>query len=146
MFNRVLAVCVGNVCRSPMAAALLADHLGEERGIVVHSAGLGALIGCPADEMAQALMRDRGIDLSRHRARQLTPAMVLDYDLILVKETSHIKAIEAMQPSAHGRVYRLGHWSDVEIPDPYQKSITEFENTLELIDRSLMDWRIKFWS
>src|SRR2546428_9163909 len=77
VFKRVPIVCTGNICRSPMAEALLARRL-RDRGIegTVTSAGISALVGYPADAMARELMTARGLDLGAHRARQLTPDLV----------------------------------------------------------------------
>jgi protein-tyrosine phosphatase len=75
--GKVLFVCVGNICRSPMAAALLAHRFSVRGGgaASVESAGVAALVGRPADSLAVDLLRERGIDLSAHRARQLTPEL-----------------------------------------------------------------------
>ncbi|MFL5359908.1 MAG: low molecular weight phosphotyrosine protein phosphatase, partial [Myxococcales bacterium] len=80
MFDRVLMVCTGNICRSPMAQVLLADAL-KKRGIdvAVESAGLGALVGHPADPIAVKLMQARGLDLSGHRGRQLTREIIRSF-------------------------------------------------------------------
>src|SRR5512138_1160813 len=109
MFSRILMVCVGNVCRSPMAAALLRDRLGR-RGVVlgVESAGISALVGRPAEQTAQELMRERGLDISAHRARQLTPELIRSFELVLVMEASQQPEVEAILPTARGRVYRIG--------------------------------------
>ena len=66
MIRHILVVCVGNICRSPMAEALLRDALREQQDIIVESAGLGALVDHPASEYAVTLMRERGLDISRH--------------------------------------------------------------------------------
>src|SRR4051795_10625813 len=70
VFDRVLMVCTGNICRSPMAQVLLEQAL-RKRGfdVRVESAGLGALVGRGADPMAMQLMEKRGLDLKTHRAR-----------------------------------------------------------------------------
>jgi protein-tyrosine phosphatase len=73
MLNRILVVCIGNICRSPMAESLLAQRLsGRSPDIWVGSAGLAALVGRPADPIAQTLMQERGLAISDHRARQIT--------------------------------------------------------------------------
>ena len=69
MVRYLLVVCVGNICRSPMAAAMLKHQLGEQTDVTVGSAGLGALVGYPADDHAIALMQERGLDISDHRGR-----------------------------------------------------------------------------
>ena len=144
MFKSFLLVCVGNICRSPMAEALLAKECRNAGAdAVVESAGIGALIGAPADPYAQELMAGQGIDITQHRARQLTPSMLMQYDLILTMELEQVKAVEAMHPSARGRVYRLGHWSGFDIPDPYRQRKEAFVNALELIQQGISDWKSK---
>lgn len=129
-----------------MAEALLAEKAAQRSpGTVVESAGIGALVGHAADPMAQELMQERGLDLSGHRARQLSPAMAMDFDLILTMEQGHVKAIEEMSPSMLGRVHRLGRWGDFEIPDPYRKPRQAFEEALSLIDRGVADWEGRIW-
>lgn len=147
MFNRILIVCIGNICRSPMAAALLQQSAKEQKtNIVVESAGISALVGHPADTTAQVLMQERGLDISAHRARQLTPRMIMDFDLVLAMESGHVKAIENMAPSARGRIYRLGKWGEFDIADPYRKSRQAFEEALVMIERGLKDWLPRIWS
>ncbi len=68
MIRHILVVCVGNICRSPMAEALLRDALRGQEDITVESAGLGALVGYPADKHAVELMKERSIDITAHRA------------------------------------------------------------------------------
>ncbi len=124
-----------------MAEALLREELaktGEEYD--VQSAGLGALVGHPADETAQKLMRRIGIDISGHRARQLDSDLVHWADLILVMETSQKKTLESGEPSARGRVYRLGEWGDFDVPDPYKRPEEAFEQALTLISQGVSEW------
>ena len=66
MIRHILVVCVGNICRSPMAEAMLRDALREQIDTIVESAGLGALVDLPASEHAVTLMRERGLDISEH--------------------------------------------------------------------------------
>ena len=82
MIRHILIVCVGNICRSPMAEAVLRHELREKDEMTVESAGLGALVGEQASEHAMALMRERGIDISSHRGQQLTPELVSEAELI----------------------------------------------------------------
>jgi low molecular weight protein-tyrosine phosphatase len=146
MFNRILMVCVGNVCRSPMAVAVLRDRLGR-RGvpITVESAGLSALVGRAAEPLAQAVMRERGLDLSGHRARQLTPEIIRSFELVLVMEARQQPSVEAMLPSARGRVHRIGRWGDFDVPDPFGRQRPAYERSLSLIERGLGDLERAFW-
>lgn len=129
-----------------MAEAVLAHRL-QSRGqrVKVESAGIGALVGRPADPIAQALMAERGLDLSGHRARQLTPELVRAFDLVLVMESDHQRAVEAMVPSARGRVHRIGRWGNFDVPDPYRKDRRAFEHALALIERGVDDLEKAFW-
>lgn len=123
-----------------MAEALLRNALRGQEEILVESAGLGALAGEPASEYAVALMSERGIDISSHRAQQLTTELVGKTDLILVMESRHKKAIESGDPSTRGKVFRLGEWLDREIADPYRQPRLAFEEALAVIDDCVADW------
>jgi protein-tyrosine phosphatase len=123
-----------------MAEALLKDALQDQQDIVVESAGLGALVDHPASEHAVALMRERGLDISGHRARQITPDMVHAADLVLVMEAGHKRAIDANEPEARGKIYRLGEWQDRDIEDPYRQPREAFEAALKDIDEGVAEW------
>ena len=142
MFNNILVVCVGNICRSPMAEAVLIEALSRtnKNGIHVGSAGIGALVGHPADEKARQLMTARGLDISGHSARQLNHELIRKADLILVMELAHKKDIESKEPSAKGKVFRIGEWGGYDITDPYKQDIKAFESVLVQIDQGINQW------
>jgi len=141
MFSNILIVCVGNICRSPMSEFLL-RQIFEENGvnISVSSAGLGALIGHSADDKAIEVMADNGIDISEHRARQLSDELVRNNELILVMELWQKKEIESLFPYARGRVHLLGKWSDIEVNDPYNKPKEAFVEAFVKIDQLCQQW------
>ena len=145
MFTNILLVCVGNICRSPMAEGLLKHHLAQsaQTNHLLTSAGLNALVGHKADEKACHVLIQKGIDISSHRACQLNSVMVRKADLILVMETSHKKAIEDNEPGARGKVFRLGEWGKFEIADPYQKDLSIFEDSALLIEQGINQWLTK---
>src|SRR5690554_7867723 len=90
MFNNILIVCVGNICRSPMAEYLLKATLPPDSGKQVHSAGISALVDKPADATAQELLQAQGIAASPQRARQVTHDMLARADLILAMADGHL--------------------------------------------------------
>jgi protein-tyrosine phosphatase len=141
MIKNILIVCVGNICRSPMGEALLANKLAEA-GCDMHvsSAGIGALVGKHADPIAQELMFEKGIDISQHRARQATSDILFASDLILTMTIGQQRDIECRIPSIRGRVLRLGKWREYDILDPYKRPRIVFEQALMLIENGVDDW------
>jgi protein-tyrosine phosphatase len=145
VLDRILIVCVGNICRSPMAEALLRERFTRRGKGRVESAGLAALVGHAADPFAQALMAERGLDIAKHRARQLTQALVTGVDLVIAMEEGHVREVEALVPAARGRVHRIGKLGGFDVPDPYGEPRAEFEKALALIERGLDDFEKAFW-
>ena len=123
-----------------MAEALLRDALKEQHDIKVDSAGLGALVGHPASEHSVTLMQERGLDISDHRARQITPEMVHAADLVLVMEAGHKRVLDANEPEARGKIYRMGEWQERDIKDPYRQPMEAFEEALVAIDAGVKEW------
>jgi protein-tyrosine phosphatase len=129
-----------------MAAALLKRRLSHRAGrLVVQSAGVAALVGEPAEPHALELMRERGIDLSGHRARQLTAEMASAFDLILVMEEAQQRNVERIFPTGRGRIHRLGRFGNFEVPDPYRQTRPAFERSLALIERGIDDFERALW-
>mgnify|MGYP000879997673 CR=1 FL=1 len=141
MFHRILTVCTGNICRSPAAEFLLRQRI-EKTGkrVDARSAGIGALVDHPAEDATRAMLRARGVDLSSHRACQLTRERLRWAELVLVMEKHHRDAVLAMDPTARGKTFLLGHWIRKEIPDPYQRGDAAHAEALQLIDEALEPW------
>lgn len=136
-----MMVCVGNICRSPIAEALLKHH---QPHLNVFSSGLSALVGKPADPKAIELMENKRIDLKQHRAQQINSVLVTAADLILTMERKHVEVIQLKFPEARGKVHLLGKWNDnQEIPDPYKKDIAAFESATFLIESNVEAWQQK---
>ena len=126
-----------------MAEALLKRALRGQDDITVESAGLGALVGHPAADYSVELMDEMGEDISGHRARQIHPDMVHAADLVLVMEAGHKRAIDDADPTARGKVRRLGEWQDKDIDDPYRQPKTAFADALEDIKTGVSLWAEK---
>ncbi|WP_321811978.1 low molecular weight protein-tyrosine-phosphatase [Burkholderia sp. BCC1985] len=137
MIDNILVVCEGNICRSPMAQALLARALPSAR---VQSAGCAALVGRSADPTAIELMSERGIDLGEHIAMDLNLQHMRSADLILTMTESQRKRIEASYPFSKGRVFRIGEFEKIDVIDPYRRGRSVFELALDQIDQSMKRW------
>ncbi len=134
-------VCVGNICRSPMAEVLLQHNKPD---LNVFSSGIGALVGKPADPIALELMRQKDLHLENHCAQQINSVLIVASDLILTMEKKHINAIQTQFPEARGKVHLIGKWeNDQEIPDPYKKDEDAFLLSLSLIESGLKNWQGK---
>ncbi|QJP12115.1 low molecular weight phosphotyrosine protein phosphatase [Pseudomonas multiresinivorans] len=140
MFNQVLIVCVGNICRSPTAEHLLRQAV-QDYNIVVGSAGLAALVDQPIEQHALATLSQHGQQPALHRARQLTPKILQDADLVLVMERNHLRDINQQSPQSRGKTFLLGKWQhDREIPDPYRQGEAAFKHAYALIDEAVATW------
>ena len=143
MFKNVMIVCIGNICRSPMAEVLLQHNQPQ---LTVFSSGIGALVGKPADPSSIELMSAKGIDLTQHCAQQISSVLVSKADLILTMEQKHIDAIQSKFPESRGKVHLIGKWIDnQEVPDPYKKEKKAFVAALHLIESGLEGWQQKLW-
>ncbi len=139
MFNKILVVCVGNICRSPVGEVLLRERLPEAYN--VRSAGLGALVGKSIDSNSEAWLQARDSTGASHVAQQLNSELVQWADLILVMEQRHITELSVRYPTARGKTHLLGKWmEDPEIPDPYKQSKEAFEFALGKVECSVSAW------
>jgi protein-tyrosine phosphatase len=103
---RVLFVCTGNVCRSPMGELFFAT-CAAPGAVEVSSAGVAALVGDPIDTSSARVLADLGLDPNRHRARQFEPAMATEADLVLTAERSHRDDVIAAAPATFRHVFTM---------------------------------------
>jgi protein-tyrosine-phosphatase len=131
---RLLFICTGNTCRSPLAEAL-ARREAIERGLAdveVASAGTSAWDGAPASDGALLVALERGLDLSTHRAQQLTRELVQSHDVVLAMGPHHLERAEAL--GGEGRTHLLtafaGGTSARAINDPFGGDLDAYRETL----------------
>ena len=132
--KKILLVCTGNICRSPLAAALMHRALSERgaEGIEVSSAGTGAWDGAPVSEGAYLVGIEQNLDLSAHRARLLTRDVVEESDLVLTMARHHRARVDEL--GGEGRVFVLGEFAGregeaAEVSDPFGGDLDVYRNT-----------------
>ncbi len=129
---RVLFVCTGNTCRSPLAALALRAELGDDMPYIeVSSAGTATVAGQPASEGSQRVAVADGFDLSEHRSRPVTIELVRNADFVFVMSPGHRAAVEALGAS-RDKLHLVSDWpepGDPELPvfDPFGASFEAYE-------------------
>lgn len=153
MFDKILVVCLGNICRSPTGEFALKQLLP---GKTIASAGLHAMRhrsadgqdgkGWDMDATARAVAERNGLACPTHEAQQLTRELIGHYDLILVMENEQRNHIAKRYPEAHAKTMLLGQWlqpGGKDIPDPYKKSDEVYQHVYQLIDQACQAWAQK---
>ena len=139
-FDHILVVCVGNICRSPMALELLKQRFPNK---IIDSAGVGALVGHPADPAALEIMSKQQIDITSHIAKQIDEQLAKKVDLIFTMSDGQTKWIEERWPFCRGKTFKLGHWMEKDIADPYQHEMSAFETAYQDIVDGIEQWADK---
>lgn len=133
---RILCVCLGNICRSPMAEGAL-RKMAEDRGIEleVDSAGTGSYhLGSPPEIRALKVAAKRGYNNGMHRARQVETSDFFRFDLMLAMDSSNLAWLNRMCPEGAAAEMRLFTPDQADIPDPYYGGMEDYELALDMVE------------
>lgn len=140
---KILFICTGNTCRSPMAEALLRHYAGES--VEVRSAGIFALDGSPATPETVTVLQEKGITLE-HQAKSVNEELLLWADLILTMTTSHKDTLKRQFPSFSDKIFTLKEYtassgqekaSSLNIEDPFGGDLEVYRKTVEEIEAEI---------
>jgi protein-tyrosine-phosphatase len=152
MSHRILFVCTGNVCRSPMAAALFnakARRAGEHPEYVADSTGTWALDNAPASVHAISTMAERGIDLAAHRGRTVTRELIDQATIIIVMTRSHRDALASEFPTARSKIHLMSELIErtFDVADPYGGTLAEYQDCAASLEKMIESGyeKIKTW-
>lgn len=134
MAQKILMVCLGNICRSPLAEGILSSKLNHE--FIVDSAGTGDWhAGEKPDKRSIEVAKKHGIDISYQRARQIKKSDLEEFDLIFAMDESNYLNLLAMTTDEHQKEKIKMILGDSNVPDPYYGGLSDFEHVFELLDK-----------
>ncbi|WP_419906931.1 low molecular weight protein-tyrosine-phosphatase [Hoeflea sp.] len=141
--SSILFVCLGNICRSPMAEGVfrsMAQSKGFDKSTLIDSAGTGSWhVGNPPDTRAIAKAAEHGVDISELRARQIAPGDFERFDLVLAMDQSNLETLQGRAPqAANARLHRFMSFAldePLDVPDPYYGAADGFETVYAMLER-----------
>lgn len=144
MPRSVLFVCLGNICRSPLAEGIFRDLLqnaGFDRDFQVDSAGTGPWhVGNPPDPRSIEIAARHGIDISGQRARKIDVSDFEVFDAVLAMDRKNLAALKALSPAAGAEIRLLFDAPPIDVPDPFFGGPEGFEDVFDLIRSGCTDY------
>ena len=141
MASKILMVCLGNICRSPLAEGIMRSKLSED--FIVDSAGTGGWhAGELPDKRSIATAKNRGLDITNQRARQFKKSDFEIFDHIFVMDNSNYKDVLALAPNEEAKskvkliLNEIFPNENVDVPDPYYGGQEGFENVFDMLDQA----------
>lgn len=134
---KILIICTGNTCRSPMAEGFMKQLISKKglNGIEVSSAGTAAIVGLPATQNAKQAASEKGVDLSSHRSRQVTGTLVREAELILAMERFHVDYVNEL--GGWGKTYLISGYpagGGTDVVDPIGGSLDDYRAVRDRIE------------
>ncbi len=143
---RIVCLCSGNICRSPMAQAILKHDLEAQAvAAAIISAGVLGLQGYHADEHARTAMRQCGLDIEGHRSQKVSLPLLRIADYLVIMAPRHERAVLELDRSLAPRIVRLWEYASAPlskpgIPDPIGLELADFVVCRELLQDCITNW------
>lgn len=138
MIVKILFVCSGNTCRSPMAEYLFKDSLKNYKNmnIEVISAGIFAIDESEPSFYSVEVMKEKGIDISSHRSRRLNRKLIEDSSFIFTMTDEQVELLRKMYPEFSYKIFKL---ASEDIEDPFGESIEKYREVRDKIEKGVKD-------
>lgn len=142
---RVLFVCLGNICRSPLAEGIARHHASQawdaDRWVFDSAGTAGYHAGEPPNPSSVKIARQRGIDISEQRARQVVAADLARFDVLVAMDRSNLDALRRLGPPSEGRVLLFRSLDAVagppDVPDPWGHGMDAFAEVFDILDQTM---------
>lgn len=140
MFSNILVLCYANICRSPIAHALLKHHYPH---LNIDSAGIKGLDGYPIHELSKKVLEEKiHCDFSTHRSKPMTQSLLRHSDLVLTMGLEQVKQVTLFAPWSTGRVFSITHWThNDDVSDPIGKDYNAFLNVFNVLEEAVLSWK-----